>query len=58
MIGPQYLGDGVYATAEEDGSIMLTTGHHEQLEAGDVIFLEPRVLASLDQYRKRAREEQ
>ena len=58
MIGPQYLGDGVYATAEEDGSIMLTTGHHEQLEAGNVIFLEPEVLTFLDQYRKRARTEQ
>jgi hypothetical protein len=57
MIGPQYLGDGVYATAEEDGSLVLTTGTHVYQEAGNIIILEPEVLTFLDQYRKRAREE-
>ncbi len=56
MIKPEYLGDGVYATAKEDGSIMLTTGDHNQLEADNVIFLEPEGFASLDRYRVRMKE--
>ena len=47
----EYLGDGVYA--HFDGwHIMLTTGHHNILDAHNIIALEPEVLAKLDRYRK------
>lgn len=56
MIKPDYLGDGVYATAQMGGSVLLTTGHHLENYADSVIVLEPEVLAALDRYRERMKE--
>lgn len=47
MKPPTYLGDGVYASQNEFGQLVLTTGHHEPLQADAVIYLEPEVLAAL-----------
>lgn len=45
----QYLGDGVYA--QYDGfHIVLTT--EDGISVGNQIYLDPRVLAALDEYRK------
>jgi hypothetical protein len=56
MLTPEYLGDGVYVTSNEDGSVMLTTGHHEQLKADAVIFLEAQQIQSLNLYWERMKE--
>ena len=58
MIKPDYLGDAVYVSEWlGDGGIMLTTGHHDVNQAQHVIYLEPSVLAALDHYRQRMKEE-
>ena len=46
----QYLGDGVYASRNQWGQIVLTTGHHEEARADNVIFLEPEVAEALVAY--------
>ena len=55
MIPPDYLGDAVYATDDGHG-ITLTTDTHFQPEAGNVIVLEPSVIAALLRYVKRMEE--
>jgi hypothetical protein len=47
MENPIYLGDAVYATILDTGSLMLTTGSHRKDEASDTIYLEPSVWESL-----------
>jgi hypothetical protein len=57
MLKPDYLGDGVYVTEDDvRGGIVLTTAHHEQLKADNVIFLNPEVLDALDRYLQRMKE--
>jgi hypothetical protein len=55
---PTYLGDGVYMSPCRDGGIMLTTGHHLETQADNVIYLEPSVLMNLIQILERAMEQQ
>ena len=52
MIEPIYLGDAVYAT-DMGFQIMLTTDHHQENKAGNVIFLERVVMNNLMEYIKR-----
>ncbi len=49
---PEYLGDAVYASVEHD-SLVLTTDHHEQRQAGNVIILDLSTLAALERYLQR-----
>lgn len=50
--GPEYLGDGVYASF--DGyHLWLTTGSHEERDASNRIALEPGVYAALVRYQAR-----
>lgn len=50
--GPEYLGDGVYASF--DGyHVWLTTGSHEERDASNRIALEPSVYAALVRYHAR-----
>ena len=44
-----YLGDGVYVTKHSYG-IVLTTGHHEESKADNVILLDNGVLNSLSKW--------
>jgi hypothetical protein len=53
MLEPDYMGDGVYATADEYGGIWLTANHHLRAEATDEIYLEPQVLKALNRYCER-----
>ena len=53
-IKPDYMGDAVYATHCDTNSIMLTTDHHEEAQAGNVIFLEPSVMLAVINYAIRA----
>lgn len=46
-IEPTYVGDGLYVRTDSLGALVLTTGHHEQAQADNVIVLEPEVWASL-----------
>lgn len=55
MIEPQYLGDGVYASFNDRGQIVLTTGDHREAQADAVIFLEPEVMEALINYAKLAK---
>lgn len=49
IIGPRYLGDGVYASF--DGyHIWLQTGSHHEHEATNRIALDPEVFTALLQY--------
>lgn len=51
MTNPRYLGDGVYAhVAEDTGSIVLTTGHHDPQSADAVIYLEREVAEAVVKY--------
>jgi len=43
---PIYLGDAVYATYD-DYHVILTTGHHEPLEAQQAIYLDKDVIKNL-----------
>lgn len=36
-----YLGDGAYATLEDDGDLMLTDGSHLRNEAESVMWIDP-----------------
>lgn len=45
----EYLGDGVYASYR-DGYVILTTGHHDEYQADNVIAFEPEVLRKLMDY--------
>jgi hypothetical protein len=56
VIAPDYIGDGVYATENEYG-LILTTGHHEQAKADNIIALEPSVIAALERYIKRMKDQ-
>ena len=44
-----YIGDGVYATKNSYG-IVLTTGHHEESQADNVILLENSVMDSFSKW--------
>lgn len=44
---PQYLGDGVYATLNDFGQLVLTTGSHNEETADNIIYMEPEVLSAL-----------
>jgi hypothetical protein len=44
---PTYLGDGVYASYNAAGQVVLTIGHHLPVFAENTIYLEPEVMASL-----------
>lgn len=46
---PSYLGDGVYASVGQIG-LVLTTGHHDPAQADNTIVFEPEVLAALEKY--------
>lgn len=48
---PQYLGDAVYICLDPYG-VVLTTGHHLEEEASQVIILEPEVVQALVKYIK------
>lgn len=48
-VPPDYLGDAVYATDDGYG-LRLTTDHHEPAHAGNVIVLDPEVIAALERY--------
>lgn len=51
MIGPKYLGDGVYVRDDINyHQLILTTGNHLENEATNVIYLEEEVLQSLLEY--------
>jgi len=43
----EYVGDGVYCTLDEYGGITLTTESHIESEAGNAIYLEPKVWSDL-----------
>ena len=36
-----YLGDGAYATLEDDGDLMLTTGSHLRNDAESAMLIDP-----------------
>lgn len=42
----QYIGDGVYVTLK-NGLLTLTTGHHDEERADNVVHLEPSVWSAL-----------
>ncbi len=44
-----YLGDGVYAYFDNYG-VWLRTGHHEESECQDKIYLEPSALNKLNKW--------
>ena len=46
MENPIYLGDGVYATMVDDGTVMLTTGNHDPKEADNVVYLDDRTVSN------------
>lgn len=48
----EYLGDAVYADTVNN-MITLTTDSHRPVEAGNIIYLEPRVLEALIRYAKK-----
>lgn len=50
----EYLGDAVYAEAD-NGVITLTVSNGREVKA--TIFLEPEVMAALEDYNKRMKEE-
>jgi len=52
MIGPRYLGDGVYAAvdAEDPFRIIVTTGSHNPEVADNVVYLEPEPMRQLQQF--------
>jgi hypothetical protein len=50
MSHARYLGDGVYAQFDGYG-IVLTTGHHDPVEASNAIVLEPEVVNAFVNYR-------
>jgi hypothetical protein len=54
MTNPQYLGDGVYASLDQWGRLVLTTGNHQPNECDDMIVLEPEVIAALVRYLENA----
>ncbi len=54
---PEYLGDGVYASYNERGQLVLTTGHHLETEADNIVYLEPKVLSALLKYVDKAKEQ-
>jgi hypothetical protein len=51
VIEPTYLGDGVYAEADQNGCISIYTSNG--LTQSQHIWLEPEVLDSLNKYAKR-----
>lgn len=53
MTEPSYIGDGVYVRVDDWGRIVLTTGHHDEAHADNVIVLEPEVLREFDRWRER-----
>jgi hypothetical protein len=54
---PVYLGDGVYASFNDSGQVVLTTGHHDPGRADNTIYLELGVLTSFEEWLKRLRAE-
>lgn len=52
MPEPSYLGDAVYVSPSSGvlGTLMLTTGHHEESSASNVIIMEPEVVTALINY--------
>ena len=50
MTDPTYLGDGVYAHLDDNGQLVLTTGHHEPRAASDIIYFEAPVVRKLVEY--------
>ncbi len=51
---PEYLGDGVYASLNSFGQIVITTGHHNPDEADNVIYLEPEIAKAVTGFIERA----
>lgn len=47
-----HLGDGAYATLQDDGDMVLTSGTHELHLATNVIFLDPRGINKLLEFIK------
>lgn len=45
-----YLGDGVYATLQADGGLMLTSGSHRQNEADSAMWLDAARFKRLQQF--------
>lgn len=57
MIKPEYLGDGVYASSTAEFPLVLTTGHHEPALADNKIAFEPEVIAALEIYITRIKQD-
>ena len=55
-IGPEHLGDGVYAQASHGRIVLTTCAHYDSAMWEHVVFLDPTVLEFLESYIKRARE--
>ena len=52
---PAYLGDGVYATAQpESECVMITTGHHEESKADNVVYIDHAIWLNLVRYMRDA----
>ncbi len=49
-----YLGDGVYAEADEYGAIILTT--ENGLSVTNTIYMEPSVLEALERFKTKLKE--
>lgn len=45
-----FLGDGAYASLDDYGRVVLTTGHHDPRQADNVVVLEPEVLAEFERW--------